>query len=62
MMKRLTLEIDNFTVLVCLESVTEVVSLLLLAWEASRDNLGVGEQDSIEGEASSLDWVLVHFY
>jgi hypothetical protein len=57
----LTVSALLFSILVGLHEEGEVVSCLLLSWEASLNNSGVGEQNSVEGESSSFDWVFVHF-
>ena len=62
MMIGLTLSLNFFAVLEFLVKEAEVVSLWVASWETSLDHLSVGEEDSVEGEASSLDWVFVHFY
>ena len=58
----LTLVGDDFAIVISLHGELEIVLVTLNAWEALRNHLGVGEQDSVKGEASSLDWMLVHFY
>jgi len=58
----LTVSAGLFTVLIGLHEEREVVSGALLSWEASLDNLGVGEQNSVETESGSFDWVFVHFF
>jgi len=57
----LTVSALFFSVVVGLHEEGEVVSLGLLSWEASLNNSGVGEQNSVERESSSFDWVFVHF-
>ena len=57
----LTLSFDFLAVLELLHQEGEVVSLWITLWEAFLDHLGVGEEDSIEGETGSLNWVFVHF-
>ena len=58
----LTLVGDDFAIVISLHGELEIVLVTLNAWEALRNHLGVGEQDSVEGKASSLDWVFVHFF
>ena len=58
----LTFSLDLFAVLVSLHGEGEVVSSVNGCWETLLNHFGVGEQDSVEGKASSLDWVFVHFF
>ena len=58
----LTVSAGLLAVLVGLHEEGQVVSIGLLSWEASLHNLGVREKNPVEAEASSLNWVFVHFY
>ena len=44
-----------------LEAKVELLCASRCSWEALEDHLGVGVDDAVEGQACSLDWVLVHF-
>ena len=53
---------DNLSIFVFLHEEAKVELVGIRVWEDSFDGVGVGVQDSVEGQAGSLNWVFVHVY